>query len=450
MAAGETAWGEGADSDIQDDAPTDDGWEDDAPSDDALDDAPLDGREPAQARAHRIVADDLYGSIPVSRWAQSLLDLPPFRRLKDVSLSDVPGELLFGWPFPSRLTHSLGVYYLTRQARPRDRALQAAALAHDLGHGPFSHLSEPLMIERLGMDHETRSALLLREVFAQARGRTARLLAWLDVDEVTELMAGDGDAGRGALLNGLLDYDNLDNVARFALAAKLSEPRYDGRALARGLRMIAGADGAPRVALADDVDAEATAWQDERAAVYQFLQSDSWNVAAHGMLRKAIDLVARDGVLTDSFFDETDAGALRLMCRYPSSQTLVERVLARDPYTVIWEADAPPEQGQIGELFARWRQRLSLEARIAAEAGLRAHDIVAVHVVSRVARALPPRVSQSQRVSEAISEPTLAEHSVKLLAPAGAGRDYVRRARMAAERALGELGATPRGWPELR
>ncbi|HEY7851085.1 MAG TPA: HD domain-containing protein, partial [Ktedonobacterales bacterium] len=177
----------------------------------------------APARAHRVIPDALYGALPISRWAQTLLELAPFARLAGVSLSDAPGELLFNHPFPSRLTHSLGVYYLARQARPRDRALHAAALAHDLGHGPFSHLTEPLMIERLGIGHEQRSALLLRQALAQVSGVSARLLAWLDPDEVTALMLGQGADGRGRLLNGLMDYDNLDNVARFLKASELGD-----------------------------------------------------------------------------------------------------------------------------------------------------------------------------------------------------------------------------------
>src|SRR5690348_3528012 len=79
------------------------------------------------------LADPLYGEVRVAAWAAALLATPPFRRLAGVSLSDVPGELLFGRPFPSRLDHAIGVYHLARLARPRDRALQAAALAHDLG-----------------------------------------------------------------------------------------------------------------------------------------------------------------------------------------------------------------------------------------------------------------------------------------------------------------------------
>ena len=158
--------------------------------------------------------------------------------------------MLFQHPFPSRLDHARGVYALARAARPRDRALHVAALAHDLGHGPFSHLTEPLMIERLAVDHEQRSTMLLDQVRASLTPAAVRQMTWLDWDEVAALMLGQTSDGRGALLNGLMDYDNLDNVARFLLASGLGSPRYDPRQLARALRPWApGAVGGWRGAL---------------------------------------------------------------------------------------------------------------------------------------------------------------------------------------------------------
>ena len=181
----------------------------------------------------------MYGSMHVAGWAAALLETAPFQRLAGVSLSDVPGPLLFGRPFPSRLDHAIGVYHLTRLARPRDRALQASALAHDLGHGPFSHLTEPLMLERLGIDHEQRSARLVFDVRDALAPWIQRYLDWLDWDEVAALVQGQGADGRGALLNGLLDYDNIDNIARFLAASGLGSPGYDPVTLARGLTLSA-------------------------------------------------------------------------------------------------------------------------------------------------------------------------------------------------------------------
>src|SRR5262245_13509918 len=204
------------------------------------------------------VADALYGSVRVAGWAAALLGTAPFQRLAGISLSDVPGPLLFGHPFPSRLDHAIGVYHLTRLARPRDRALQAAALAHDLGHGPFSHLTEPLMLDQLGIDHEQRSARLILVVRDALAPWIRRYLDWLDWDEVAALVQGQGGDGRGALLNGLLDYDNVDNIARFLAASELGSPGYDPVTLARGLTLNAhetdGQDSVPVVRLASSVE----------------------------------------------------------------------------------------------------------------------------------------------------------------------------------------------------
>lgn len=400
----------------------------------------------APARGRGVGADDLYGTLPIARWAQALLELAPFQRLASVSLSDVPGALLFRRPFPSRLAHSRGVYYLARQARPRDRALHAAALAHDLGHGPFSHLTEPLMIERLGVDHERRSVELLRLALRLARGDTARLLAWLDADEVAALMLGGGPEGRGALLNGALDYDNLDNVARFLKASRLGEPGYDPRALARELRLTEQAPGEPAVALTTDGAAQAQAWLDDRRRVYRYLCAGERNLALHGMLRKAVDLAAEAGMIAPEFFDMTDAETLRLL-RYGVSlgaATLAEAAARDQLYRRVWETTAPAEGDQFAPLFAQGRSRLALEERIAHEAGLAPHEVVLSYTLARGERALPPtlaplpgRAAPLASASASPARPSAPERTISLLIAPAAGRDYLRRARMAAERMLG-------------
>lgn len=425
--------------------------------DDALDDL-----SPMMARAHRLRSDPLYGALPISRWAQTLLDLEPFARLAEVSLSDAPGELLFRRPFPSRLNHSLGVYYLARQARPRDRALQAAALAHDLGHGPFSHLTEPLMIEQLGIDHERRGVELLRRTLAELRGPSARLLAWLDADEVAALILGAGPEGRGQLLNGLLDYDNLDNVARFLQAAELGVPSYDPRALARELRLVTPEtpDAEPTVALSADGEALALGWLADRGRVYRFLGEGERNLAMRGMLRKAVDLAAQARQIGSGFFDATDAHALWLLrnARAPGADALVADVTQDRLYLPAWEATAPEEADALSDLFAHWRSRLAIEERVATEAALPPHAVVLSLTVARGQRPLPPilpaergRAEGARPVASPLSPPVLPppDRAIRLFVARAAGRDYVRRARMAAERALGELGAIPRAWADF-
>lgn len=404
--------------------------------------------------------DRLYGEIRVSGWAAALLATVPFQRLAGVSLSDVPGDILFGHPFPSRLDHALGVYHLARLARPRDRALQAAALAHDLGHPPFSHLTEPLMRERCDEDHESRSARLLAELCEALPPAAARQLAWLSCDDVAQLILGESNDGRGALLNGRLDYDNADNVARFLQASGLGTPTYDPRMLARSLRTLppsirSNDDLGEQVCVLTDAAFEAQCWQRDRTAVYDFLHSGHFNISAHAMLRKAIDLAAATNILPPDFFDLTDEQAFHALGRALDRGVLalIQRVRAgeRSVHRCVWEAEIPPDAPAIPDILAKWRERLSLEAHLASEAGLAAHEVVVEALVSSAARALPPtaRATRSGTLvpgSLAFQPaPPPTPRILHLFIAAGSPPDYVRRLRMAAERVLPPLGAVYRG-----
>lgn len=402
----------------------------------------------------RTFPDALYGEVHLSGWIAPLLDTAPFRRLAGVSLSDVPGEILFHHPFPTRLDHSRGVYALARLARPRDRAVHVAALAHDLGHGPLSHLTEPLMIERLGIDHEQRSTQLLDRVRTSLSPAAARQIAWLDWNEVAALMLGETEDGRGALLNGRMDYDNLDNVARFLLAGGLGAPGYDPRQIARALRpctydasssesMI---HSTPSVALLRDAAEEATGWLADRATVYAYLHEGHRNLAAHAMLRKAVDLAAQAELLPVSFFDLTDNAALAFLSRRGrgGQALLVDRVVRDELYTCIWEAEIPRERHETITLFDRWRDRLALENTLAAEAGLAPHEVVTDALASSAYRELPPLITVNGIETVWQDAPQEQPPTIfHLFVAPTAGRDYQRRLRMAAERHLDALGAIP-------
>ena len=401
----------------------------------------------------RTFPDILYGATHLSGWISPLLDTLPFRRLAGVSLSDVPGEMLFGHPFPSRLDHARGVYTLARAGRPRDRALHVAALAHDLGHGPFSHLTEPLMIEQLGVDHEQRSTQLLATVRASLSPAATRQIAWLDWDEVAALMLGQTSDGRGTLLNGRMDYDNLDNVARFLVAGGLSAPGYDGRSLARALRPCpasSGEDGATpepaSVVLLPEGAEDARGWLADRATLYAWLHEGHRNLAAHAMLRKAVDLAAQAGPLPTSFFDMTDSAALAFLSRRGRSgqALLAEQVVGDNLYPCIWEAEIPRERTALLAHFDHWRDRLALEDTLAAEAGLAPHEVVADALASSAYRELPPLLTANGATPMSDAQPDVPPYVFHLFVTPSAGRDYQRRLRMAAERRLGAMGALPR------
>lgn len=311
------------------------------------------------------VPDPLYGTIHLADWAARLVETPQFERLRGISLSSLPPRFWSALPRTTRWEHSLGVYHLACVACPEDRVLQAAALLHDVGQPPFSHLAEHLMEEMLGVDHEHRAAAVI-----QAMGAAERVPE-LDWAQVPHLILG---RGRGALLSGLLDFDNIDYLPRL-----FNGPApYDPERLAQGLILVDG-----QVALLPEVEDQALAWRRVRQCVYDTLY-DHGNLTPHAMLRKAVELIAADGRLPASFFDQTNDEALAFLSRHEVTRPLLERLWAREPYVCVWEVETSLD------LRLSWRETLTLEADLAARVGWPPQAVVVELSTSRASRRLPP------------------------------------------------------------
>jgi HD superfamily phosphohydrolase len=110
----------------------------------------------SKARRIRDPVHDLipFGTDKFEQIAWKLLELPEFQRLRRIKQLGF-SELVFPGATHTRFAHSVGVFHTARQLAERiksqvgghynlDRAhvAMAAALVHDLGHGPFSHAFE--------------------------------------------------------------------------------------------------------------------------------------------------------------------------------------------------------------------------------------------------------------------------------------------------------------------
>ena len=117
------------------------------------------------------IRDPLYGFIDLSNTETQIIDTPAFRRLHGIKqLSHA--YLVYPTAVHTRFEHSLGVTHLadlvSKQLSLDDEVreiVRLAALLHDVGHGPFSHLFEKVMERANGetIDHDKISMMLIRE-----------------------------------------------------------------------------------------------------------------------------------------------------------------------------------------------------------------------------------------------------------------------------------------------
>jgi HD superfamily phosphohydrolase len=102
---------------------------------------------------HKSIRDPLYGFIHLSEREASLIATPFMHRLTRIKqLSHT--YLVYPSATHTRFEHSLGVLYMADKLckcfeiqGERREVIRCASLLHDVGHGPFSHLFENIMIK---------------------------------------------------------------------------------------------------------------------------------------------------------------------------------------------------------------------------------------------------------------------------------------------------------------
>lgn len=192
----------------------------------------------------RRIRDPVHDLIPFAtdafeQMAWKLLELPEFQRLRRIKQLGF-SELVFPGATHSRFAHSVGVFHTARQLAERiklqvgnnyniERAqtAMAAALVHDVGHGPFSHAFESAASAfSTKKDHEFWTAEIVtgqtgvNRVLERFRPGFAK--------EVADLIVAETPADiYASIVSSQFDADRLDYVRRDRLMAGVLHGGFD-------------------------------------------------------------------------------------------------------------------------------------------------------------------------------------------------------------------------------
>lgn len=166
---------------------------------------------------------------PFEAMMWELIQSKPFQRLRRVKQLAF-SEFVYPGATHTRFAHSIGVFHTARELMKivqrdlesqerwdptRSRVSLAAALLHDIGHGPFSHAFETVCeeLELDGIKHEETSARIIREtevgdILVRAQDTEFRA-------NVASLIAADGPTDvYSSVVSSQFDADRLDYMRR--------------------------------------------------------------------------------------------------------------------------------------------------------------------------------------------------------------------------------------------
>ncbi len=105
------------------------------------------------------IRDPIHGNIDVNNTELKIIDTPQMQRMRYIKQLDL-ASLIFPGANHSRFEHSLGAMQVTKELVKKtygdgeNPEFSYVGLLHDIGHGPFSHLSEDPVLKHLKKDHE--------------------------------------------------------------------------------------------------------------------------------------------------------------------------------------------------------------------------------------------------------------------------------------------------------
>ncbi len=164
----------------------------------------------------KVVLDPVHGYIELDDLVQDLLSTPQVQRLRRVKQLGF-SNLVYPGANHTRFEHSLGAmhlaFMLTRNLdsieEEKKAEIKAAALLHDVGHGPFSHVTENVIYKYTQHRHDDVKEIL-------GKGEIRDILGNHGISPRNLVKHIKGETSLGQILSSEIDVDRMDYLVRDA------------------------------------------------------------------------------------------------------------------------------------------------------------------------------------------------------------------------------------------
>ncbi|MCS7143072.1 MAG: HD domain-containing protein [Aigarchaeota archaeon] len=296
----------------------------------------------------KLIKDPVHGYITLKEDEICILDTYPLQRLRRIS--QLPFVyLVYPGARHSRFDHSIGCFHLAKEmadhlALDEEEAelLKVSSLLHDVGHTPYSHLLEPLLMES-NLSHEGLSIRIIEE-YGELRDSISN--AGISVHDVTDVLR--GKVRISPLVSGPLDVDRLDFLVRDAYFTGATYGVVDIKRIIHLTRLT---DAGPTL----DVRGWGVAEELALARYHSFM-----NVYFHHTVRAAQVMFLRGAkrikedlgvdfgsMSIEEYLSHDDYSMWSLMKNYPKTRSVISRIerrlLPKLLYEVRYKGEESPE-----------------------------------------------------------------------------------------------------------
>ncbi len=272
------------------------------------------------------VRDPIHGLIELRPEEWAVINTTPFQRLRGIQQLAMT-HLVYPGARHSRFEHCVGVAHVAGRlatsvelGEAETQRVRMAGLAHDLGHGPFSHVSEDVFERLTGREnvHESISAAIARHHPDIRAAMGDEMAEW-----VADILSEQGQGARRSVerdtVAGPADADKLDYLLRDSHYCGVTYGKFDLDKVVESALVITERFG-PNTYLGFHLSG-IYALEEMLLARYHMhrqVYGHRTRIATDRMLVRAIDLGLEEGLLPVELFQPPDEPELEFLNFYLS------------------------------------------------------------------------------------------------------------------------------------
>jgi HD superfamily phosphohydrolase len=332
------------------------------------------------------IKDPVHGNVYITEAEKDIIDSHPMQRLR--RLRQLAGsEYVYPGANHTRFEHCVGVMYLTGKVlenpnvsryvnEQEPEVARIAALLHDVGHGPFSHVFEQLLVKQLDKTHEDITTWIIQK--SEVADKLGKM--GYSPQEIGELAVGKlhkpGKAFLDQIISSAVDVDKQDFIVRDTYHTGAEYGFIDVFRLIHALDVL-GENLAVELGALSALESFIIA----RIESFKSIYFHRVGRAAQIMLATAMEKANQELGLTafktpEEYLAMDDYTVWAAAKKCEKSRPIMEDLERRRMLKCAYERTFYDKDTMVSNIFSRDTYRLQVQAEIAKEAGVPAEAVI--------------------------------------------------------------------------